>query len=257
MGINRGLSPVRQGKKTVDLELGTLMEEKVEKRISGMLPQPGQMRRRSSFGDFQEIQEELTNLQKETKSKRVKSDKKKKDKDKKSKKHKKDKKKDKDRSATRSSNDQKELNGSEHSSEKKEGKARKTVQLDFNFGIITDLDIIPDMSMIETASIFAVRDILQGSEKECGIRCDPDMPQVEPDVEEDVWYDSEYEIRWKLKGKVNVKIYILKSLDPMEAAEPVQKMLKRYSSYQEVEEAGGKVKSWSKVVEDKLSGMFF
>mmetsp|Transcript_29338 Transcript_29338/g.70570 ORF Transcript_29338/g.70570 Transcript_29338/m.70570 type:complete len:85 (+) Transcript_29338:673-927(+) len=47
--------------------------------------------------------------------------------------------------------------------------------------MITNLDEIPDMSMIETAFIFVVRNILQGSLKECNIRCDPDMPQVEKD----------------------------------------------------------------------------
>lgn len=251
LGVGRGLSPVRKGRKTIDLELGTLMEEKAEKRISdlrisGLIPQRGLLRQRSSFGDFEEIKEDKENRQKEKKKKKVKS--KKKDKDT-----------DKDKSQKRESKSKKDVDPPPPSpaTQKKEGKERKTVELEFSFGIITDLDVIPDMTMLETASIFAVRDILQGADKECGIRCDPDMPQVEPDVEEDVWYDSEFEIRWKLKGKVSVKIYVLKSLDAMEAAAPIQKMLKRYSSYREVSEAGGKVKSWEKVKEDLFGGITF
>ena len=243
LGVGRGLSPVIQGKKACDLELGTLMEENAQKRLSGV-PERGLTRQRSSFGDYQEIKEDLTQLQKEIKPKKAKSSKKKDKKDKKDKKKKKESSKSPERSKSKS--DKKD-------GEKKEGKERKTVELDFSFGIITDLEIIPDMQMIESAAIFAVRDILQGSQKECGIRTDPDMPQVEPDVEEDVWYDSEYEIRWKIKGKVVVKIYVAKSLEATEAAAPVQKMLKRYTSYQEVEEAGGKVKSWARKKEDRFN----
>jgi len=264
------LSPPRTTrKKTLDLltevptlELGSFLEEEesAQKRVSGTiggftdgsLPQRGLRRQRSSFGDFQEIKEEKK--KKEKKSKKVKnSKKKKKEKEKKLGKVKEST--PAEPSAARSS-----TSGSS-SSKKKEattsgGKARKTVELGFSFGMITDLDVIPDMSMIETASIFVVRDILQGSVKECDIRCDPDMPQVENDVEEDVWFDSHDSIRWKIRGSVPVKVYIDKTLDPMEAAAPVQKMLKRYSSYREVAEAGGKVKSWTRVKQGTLAFAF-
>ncbi|CAJ1935247.1 unnamed protein product [Cylindrotheca closterium] len=247
------LSPPRTTrKKTLELvtEIPTLgldtlkADEKTQKRISGVgafggdggggLPQRGLRRQRSSFGDFEEIKEE----NKKKKGQKVKNGKKKKKKSK-----------SKDVSPVRSSKSEKKKGETKDSVKK----ARKTVELEFSFGMLTDLDVIPDMSMIETASIFVVRDILQASVKECNIRCDPDMPQVENDVEEDVWFDSHDSIRWKIKGTVSVKIYFDDSLDPMEAAEPVQKMLKRYSSYREISEAGGKVKSWTRVREGRMA----
>lgn len=251
------LSPPRTTrKKTLELmtevptlELESLKEdEKMEKRISAAfvdmngssLPQRGLRRQRSSFGDFQEIKEEKT--KKEKKSKKVKNSKKKKKKSSKSKEL------SPERSSAKSDDDKKDTATTGSNKQ-----TRRVVELEFSFGMLTDLDVIPDMSMIETASIFVVRDVLQGSEKECNIRCDPDMPQVENDVEEDVWFDSYDSIRWKIRGSVSVKIFVDESLDPMEAAAPIQKLLKRYSSYREVSEAGGKVKSWTRVREGQLA----
>ena len=132
------------------------------------------------------------------------------------------------------------------------GKSRKTVTLEFSFGLVTDEETIPDMEMLNSASSMIVPEILEGSLKECNLRCDCKVPIPNGDIEEDAWFESDDSVRWKVTGTVPVKIPVNSTADEGktidEIAAPIQKMLKRYSSYRQQSDG-----TWKRVREGRLA----
>eukprot|EP00980_Cylindrotheca_fusiformis_P016055 scaffold4736_cov105-Cylindrotheca_fusiformis.AAC.4 len=218
-----GKQKVRRQSK--DLEAGMLLEE--EKAKGSDAPERGLVRRTSSYGEFQELKKEKTNKEKKTKSKKAKPGKLK----------------------------EWKPEAGEGTNPKKPavevGKSRKTVNLGFSFGLITDEDDIPSMETINSAAAEIIPEILKGSMKECNIRCDSKTPVAEGDIEEDAWFESEDSVRWKITGTVPVKLFVEKGKEVEETAAPIQKMLKRYSSWRLVTEGGNS--KWKRVREGRLA----
>lgn len=215
-----------------DLESGMVLLEQAEAENAsgGDVPERGLVRRTSSYGEFQDLKKEKTKKEKKSKSKKAKG-------------------------KPGKLKEWKPENASAAGETKKKdveiGKSRKTVDLGFSFGLITDEDDIPTMENIDAAAAEIIPEILKGSLKECNIRVDSKAPVAEGDIEEDSWFESEDSIRWKITGTVPVKMFMEKGKDIEETAAPIQKMLKRYTSWRLVTQ-GGK-SEWKRVREGRMA----
>jgi hypothetical protein len=217
-----GMSKNKVKGKSKDLEMGSMLDEKKNKTDN--VPERGLVRRNSSYGEFQDLKKEKQEKQ-TTKAKEKPGKLKEWNPD----------------------------NSGEVSSKKnvEVGKSRKTVDLQFSFGLITDEEDIPSVETIDSAAAEIIPDILKGSLKECNIRCDPKTPVASGDIEEDAWFESEDSIRWKITGTVPVKMFMEKGKDIEETSAPIQKMLKRYTSWRLVSEGG--TSQWKRVREGRMA----
>ena len=129
------------------------------------------------------------------------------------------------------------------------GKSRKIIDLDFSFGIVcSEGDDPPDMAMLNNAACTIIPRILAGSLNECNIRCDCKAPKPSGEIEEDSWFESKDSIRWKVTGTVPVKLFVEKGKTVQESAAPIQKMLKRHTSFRQDTDGG-----WKRVREGRLA----
>jgi hypothetical protein len=195
--------------------------------MGSILPEEGLVRRTSSFGEFQDLKKEKTKEEKEPQKAKEKPGKLK----------------------EWSPDDTSEVVTAKKTVEV--GKSRTTVNLEFSFGLITHEDDIPSVELIDSAAAEIIPDILKGSLKECNIRCDPKAPVASGDIEEDSWFESADSIRWKIVGTVPVKMAMEKDKSIEETAAPIQKMLKRYSSWRLLSEGG--TSQWTRVREGRMA----
>jgi len=149
------------------------------------------------------------------------------------------------------------------------GKSRKSQIIDFSFGIIyPDFEPKPGADLCALAASVIIPHVISQWTTETKIFCNPKIPEVIGDIATDDWYDGDESIRYKVKGKVAVQVFAESSAN--EAAEGLQKLLKRHVSFRSVSGAeidkvtkekrtqfiiGDGAQKWMRVREGRLGGL--
>ena len=149
--------------------------------------------------------------------------------------------------------------------------SRQLIEVDFTFGIIyDDSESEPGPTECASAAAVIIPHVISEWTNDTKIVCDSKTPQVIGKIGTDDWYDGDNDgsIRYVVKGSVPVYLFVESSAK--EAAEPLQKVLKRRVSFRpisatEVESStkenrsqfiiGTKGQQWMRVRDGRLGGL--
>lgn len=156
------------------------------------------------------------------------------------------------------------------------GRTREVVELDFNFGLIYDEEVLPpDQEDSALAAKYIVPNMLHRALKEAQAVGNPKPPpKIVGDVGEDDWFDKEGSIRYIIRGKIGCQLISTANTEEEEEKSSedtkaeIQKHLKRHVSFRPIApEDASKEKNkdllvgddggrqWIRVREGRLGGL--